>query len=288
IFSVGMLIFLERMILLRLSRVSQIVRQIGITHDLSRRIFIKGKDELTNLANTINWMLSSLETSEQELEQKQQKLEEEQEKAERLLLNILPESIAQTLKSNQSAIAQNFDEVTILFADIVGFTALSSRLSPIELVKFLNEIFSQFDKLVDEFGLEKIKTIGDAYMIASGLPIPRNDHAEAMADMALAMQKAIGEFQQKYQHSLQIRIGINTGVVVAGVIGKKKFIYDLWGDAVNVASRMESSGEPSAIQVTEATYARLKDKYDLEQRGTIQVKGKGAMITYWLKGKKKK
>ncbi|MBP0019333.1 MAG: HAMP domain-containing protein [Cyanobacteria bacterium SBLK] len=287
LFSIGMLILLEKMILLRLSCISQTVRQIGITHDLSRRIFIKGKDELNNLANTINWMLSSLETSEQEIEKKQQRLEEEQEKAERLLLNILPKPIAQTLKSNQNAIAENFDEVTILFADIVGFTALSSRLSAIELVKLLNEIFSQFDRLVDEFGLEKIKTIGDAYMIASGLPIPRDDHAEAMANMALAMQNAVGEFQKKYEQSLQIRIGINTGVVVAGVIGKKKFIYDLWGDAVNVASRMESSGKPNAIQVTEATYVRLQDKYDLEKRGVIQVKGKGEMLTYWLKGKKR-
>ncbi|MEM9539547.1 MAG: adenylate/guanylate cyclase domain-containing protein [Cyanobacteria bacterium P01_E01_bin.42] len=286
LFSIGIFVVLERMILLRLSRVSQTVRQIGISHDLSRRIFIKGKDELNHLANTINWMLSSLETSEQELEQKQKRLEEEQKKAERLLLNILPEPIAQTLKSDQSAIAENFDEVTILFADIVGFTALSSRLSAIELVKLLNEIFSQFDKLVDKFGLEKIKTIGDAYMIASGLPIPREDHAEAMADMALAMQNAVSEFQRKYEQSLQIRIGINTGVAVAGVIGTKKFIYDLWGDAVNVASRMESSGKPGAIQITESTYARLRDKYNLEKRGTVQVKGKGEMITYWLNGKK--
>ncbi|MEA5470032.1 adenylate/guanylate cyclase domain-containing protein [Spirulina sp. 06S082] len=287
IFSIGMIVLLERMILLRLSHVSKTVRKIGKTRDLSRRISIPGKDELNSLANTINWMLSSLEISEQELEKKQKRLEEEQEKAEQLLLNILPHAIAQTLKSDQSAIAEHFDEVTILFADIVGFTALSAQLSPIELVKLLNEIFSQFDKLVDEFALEKIKTIGDAYMIASGLPLPRSDHAEAMADMALAMQNAVEKFQQKYEQSLQIRIGINTGVVVAGVIGKKKFIYDLWGDAVNIASRMESSGEPSAIQVTEATYARLKDTFDLEKRGTIQIKGKGEMVTYWLRGRKK-
>ncbi|WP_204104068.1 MULTISPECIES: adenylate/guanylate cyclase domain-containing protein [Spirulina sp. CCY15215] len=287
IFSIGMIVLLERMILLRLSHVSKTVRKIGKTRDLSRRISIPGKDELNALADTINWMLSSLESSEQELEKKQKRLEEEQEKAEQLLLNILPHAIAQTLKSDQSAIAEHFDEVTILFADIVGFTALSSQLSPIELVKLLNEIFSQFDKLVDEFALEKIKTIGDAYMIAAGLPLPRSDHAEAMADMALAMQNAVEEFQKKYDRPLQIRIGINTGVVVAGVIGKKKFIYDLWGDAVNIASRMESSGEPSAIQVTEATYARLKDTFDLEKRGTIQVKGKGEMVTYWLRGKKK-
>lgn len=287
IFSIGMIVLLERMILLRLSHVSKTVRKIGKTRDLSRRISIPGKDELNSLANTINWMLSSLEISEQELEKKQKRLEEEQEKAEQLLLNILPHAIAQTLKSDQSAIAEHFDEVTILFADIVGFTALSAQLSPIELVKLLNEIFSQFDKLVDEFALEKIKTIGDAYMIAAGLPLPKSDHAEAMADMALAMQNAVEEFQKKYDRPLQIRIGINTGVVVAGVIGKKKFIYDLWGDAVNIASRMESSGEPSAIQVTEATYARLKDIFDLEKRGTIQVKGKGEMVTYWLRGRKK-
>lgn len=210
----------------------------------------------------------------------------EQEKSEQLLLNILPEPIAAQLKQSQEHIAENFEEVTIMFADIVGFTPLSARLKPIELVSLLNQIFSTFDELALQLGLEKIKTIGDAYMVAAGLPIPRPDHAEAIADMALAMQAAVNNFQVEVGDSFQIRIGINSGVVVAGVIGIKKFIYDLWGDAVNVASRMESSGEPGRIQVTAATYKLLLDKYLFEERGQISVKGKGEMTTYWLLGKK--
>ncbi|MDY6937323.1 MAG: adenylate/guanylate cyclase domain-containing protein [Cyanobacteriota bacterium] len=210
----------------------------------------------------------------------------EQEKSESLLLNILPEPIAQQLKQKQGCIAEHFDEVTILFADIVGFTPLSARLSPIELVNLLNQIFSNFDDLAEFLGLEKIKTIGDAYMVAAGLPVPREDHAEAIADMAIAMQTAVEHLQFEHGESFQIRIGINSGVVVAGVIGTKKFIYDLWGDAVNVASRMESSGKPGQIQVTKATYDRLKDSYHLQKRGKVSVKGKGHMTTYWLLGKK--
>lgn len=208
----------------------------------------------------------------------------EQEKSEQLLLNILPESIARQLKENQGAIAEHFNEVTILFADIVGFTTLSERLKPIDMVNLLNKIFSTFDELAEQLKLEKIKTIGDAYMVAAGLPVPRADHAEAIAEMALAMQAEIQRFQAELCENLQIRTGINTGAVVAGVIGTKKFIYDLWGDAVNIASRMESSGQPGRIQVTAATCERLKDKYRFEKRGTIQVKGKGEMETYWLLG----
>ena len=197
----------------------------------------------------------------------------------------MPEEIFNQLKQDQGAIAQQFNEVTILFADIVGFTPLSARLKPIELVNLLNQIFSTFDELAQQFGLEKIKTIGDAYIVAAGLPTPRIDHVEAIADMALAMQAAVERFQSEQDETIQIRIGINTGVVVAGVIGKKKFIYDLWGDAVNVASRMESSGYPGSIQVTTATYERVKDKFIFEKRGAIQIKGKGEMVTYWLKDK---
>lgn len=209
-------------------------------------------------------------------------LQESQEKSERLLLNVLPLPIVERLKQDTSAIAEHFDEVTILFADIVGFTPLSTRINPTELVNLLNEIFSAFDALTEKHGLEKIKTIGDAYMVVGGLPLAKPDHAEVIAQMSLDMQGAIRHFQAKYGEDFQIRIGINTGSVVAGVIGVKKFIYDLWGDAVNVASRMESSGLPGKIQVTEATYQRLKDKYKFEKRGQVTVKGKGEMTTYWL------
>lgn len=236
-------------------------------------------------------ILVAQDISEAVAAEKQRKLAEEalrleQENSERLLRNILPEEIVKQLKQSHGAIAQQFDDVTILFADLVGFTLLSTRLNPIELVNLLNQIFSVFDELAGHLGLEKIKTIGDAYMVAAGLPTPRMDHAEAIADMALAMLAAVAQFQAQQHETIQIRIGINTGVVVAGVIGKNKFIYDLWGDAVNVASRMESSGFPGSIQVTTETYERLKDKYLFEKRGTVEIKGKGEMVTYWLVGKR--
>lgn len=221
-------------------------------------------------------------------------LRAEQFKSEQLLLNILPKSIADQLKQNQQTtgepagetyIAEQFDEVTILFADIVGFTHLSTRISPTELVALLNRIFSVFDDLSEQYGLEKIKTIGDAYMVVGGLPDARPDHAEAIANMALDMQREVRQFRTQDNQEINIRIGINTGAVVAGVIGIKKFIYDLWGDTVNIASRMESQGEVGQIQVTEATYERLKDRYQFEPRGRIDIRGKGPMLTYWLLGK---
>ena len=216
----------------------------------------------------------------------EQALRLEQHKSERLLLNILPKPIADQLKQFEGSLAQQFPEATILFADIVGFTPLAAQMSPLELLNLLNQIFSAFDKLAQKHGVEKIKTIGDAYMAASGLPVPTDNHAEAIAQMALDMQQAIHNFQAQQGESFQIRIGINTGPVVAGVIGIKKFSYDLWGDAVNVASRMESTGIPGRIQVTAATKERLQDKFLFEERGVIVVKGKGKMITYWLIGKK--
>jgi class 3 adenylate cyclase len=214
------------------------------------------------------------------------KLAEEQEKAERLLLNILPEAIAQRLKRGESTIADSFADVTVLFADIVNFTKLSANLSPAQLVEILNEIFSAFDELAETYQLEKIKTIGDAYMVVGGLPTPRSDHAEAIANMALDMQKIIGQFRLQGNEPLQMRTGINTGAVEAGVIGTKKFTYDLWGDTVNTANRMESHGVAGKIQVTVATYERLKDKYIFEERGIIDVKGKGEMQTYFLIARK--
>ncbi|MGA9377605.1 MAG: adenylate/guanylate cyclase domain-containing protein [Phormidium sp.] len=206
----------------------------------------------------------------------------EQQQTERLLLNILPQKIAQKLKSQPSTIADYFSEVTVMFADIVGFTQLSSRVSPTQLVEMLNEIFSEFDGLVEKHNLEKIKTIGDAYMVVAGLPKPRKDHAIAIAEMALDMQTTIAEYNEETNNFLNMRIGINSGDVVAGVIGTKKFNYDLWGDTVNIASRMESHGLPGKIQITEATYQYLRDRYLFEPRGSIEIKGKGEMLTYFL------
>ncbi|HEY9650619.1 MAG TPA: adenylate/guanylate cyclase domain-containing protein [Coleofasciculaceae cyanobacterium] len=206
----------------------------------------------------------------------------EQMKSERLLLNILPAPIAQRLKQEEHTIADYFAEATVLFADIVGFTELAAETSPIELVEILNEIFSEFDELVEKHGLEKIKTIGDAYMVVGGLPTPKPNHTEAIANMALDMQALITDYCAGTGKVLSIRIGIHTGPVIAGIIGTKKFIYDLWGDTVNTASRMESHGIPGCVQVTEATYQRLKSQYLFEERGMIKVKGKGPMNCYLL------
>ena len=216
----------------------------------------------------------------------QEALKVQQEQSEKLLLNILPKPIAERLKAQQSTIADSFADVSVLFADIVGFTELSARMSPTELVKRLNVIFSHFDQLAENYGVEKIKTIGDAYMVVGGLPMPRDDHAEAIAQMALGMQAKIAKLSADTGEKLAIRVGINSGPVVAGVIGVSKFTYDLWGDTVNVAARMEATGNAGRIQVTDVTYELLKDKYLFERRGVIPVKGKGDMMTYWLLEKK--
>lgn len=275
IFTVLALILLDKIILYRLFQLAYDVEKIRDNHNLALRVNFTGDDELSFLGGQINQMLTELEISAKDLAI-------QQEKAERLLKNILPEDIVSQLKDNQQTIANSFTEVTILFADIVGFTQISTQIAPDQLVSLLNSIFSEFDLLTDQLGLEKIKTIGDAYMVVGGLPIPRADHAEAIADFALEMQKIISKFYQATGEPLQIRIGINTGPAVAGVIGLRKFVYDLWGDAVNTASRMESSGLPGKIQVSAQTYEKLKGKYYLEKRGLIEVKGKGQMETFWL------
>jgi PAS domain S-box-containing protein len=206
----------------------------------------------------------------------------QQEQSEQLLLNILPLPIAQRLKMHEETIADYFPDVTVLFADLVGFTEIAAQTEAVELVQLLNAIFSAFDDLTEYHQLEKIKTIGDAYMVVGGLPQHRDDHAEAIANMAIAMLLVVAEYNRIHSSHLSIRIGINTGAVVAGVIGTKKFIYDLWGDTVNIASRMESQGLPGCIQVTAQTYEILKDKYNFEYRGTLKIKGKGDMDTYLL------
>ncbi len=247
--------------------------------DLEHRAPVLTADETGELAENFNHMIDRLkETLEQ--------LAREQQKSEDLLLNILPEPIALRLKQGEDCIADSFAEVTILFADIVNFTPMSASLPATELVGLLNEIFSEFDRLSEERGLEKIKTIGDAYMVGAGLPVLREDHAEQVAEMALDMQDAIVRFNSSHDTDLSMRIGINSGAVVAGVIGTRKFIYDIWGDAVNTAARMESQGLEGQIQVTEATYHYLRDRYEFGDRGIIEIKGKGRMHTYILKGRK--
>lgn len=233
-----------------------------------------------------------LQTQNQQLQQEihdrvkaEQALEQEREKSENLLLNVLPQPIAEQLKQNPQAIAYRFDAVTILFADIVDFTGLSAAIPPTELVNLLNQIFSEFDRLVEKHGLEKIKTIGDAYMAVGSLPNPMPNHVAAIANMALDMQHTIQHYQRPDGSPFSLRIGIDTGPVVAGVIGMKKFSYDLWGDAVNIASRMECHGEPGRIQVTEAVYQQLRDRYRFVARGAIPIKGRAHMNTYWLEAR---
>ena len=276
--------------LLRLAEASEAIAQGNLKQQVEEASSIA---EVATLSQSFNGMsrqlkdsVEALHTANEELEarvdRRTAELRKEKERSEQLLLNILPEEIADRLMRTNESPAEHFEEATILFADIVGFTSLSARMDPLELVAGLNQIFSAFDHLTEKYGLEKIKTIGDAYMVVGGLPTARPDHAEAIANMALDMQDYMQDVENVFGESLQIRIGINTGSVIAGVIGIKKFIYDLWGDAVNVASRMESHGKPGYIQVTAATYAKLKDKYLLEPRGTVEVKGRGEMMTYWL------
>jgi len=213
-------------------------------------------------------------------------LEIEQAKSERLLLNVLPTSVANRLKESDEVIADDFAAATVLFADIVGFTPLAQELAPEEAVALLDRMFADWDGLTARHGVEKIKTIGDAYMAAGGIPSPRQDHAEAIADMALEMGRAVERCSAASGLPLEVRIGIDSGPVVAGVIGRARFIYDLWGDTVNTASRMESHGLPGAIQVTERVYRKLSDRYEFREREPMEVKGKGVMTPYLLLGKR--
>ena len=214
----------------------------------------------------------------------------EQKVSERLLLNVLPHAIAERLKGRPEVTAENFteliadsfDEVTVLFADIVGFTKFSETVTAEALVGVLNDIFTLFDTIADKRGLEKIKTIGDCYMAAAGLPVPVADHADRAANMALDMMEAVEHYNEESTYNLRVRIGISTGSVVAGVIGKRKFLYDLWGDVVNTASRMESHGVSGKIQMTESTRQQLGEPFKMEKRGAIDVKGKGEMETWFL------
>ena len=212
-----------------------------------------------------------------------QQLEVARRRADALLLNVMPAPIAARLKHDTSVIADGFDEVTVLFADIVNFTTMSAEADPVDVVAFLNDIFSQFDDLAAKHGLEKIKTIGDAYMVAGGLPMPRPDHCEAVVAFGLDMLDILRRCKAWHGQTVHMRIGVNTGPVVAGVIGRRKFIYDLWGDTVNTASRMESNGLVDVIQVTAAVRDRLAGRYTFEERPPMHIKGKGEMVTYVLR-----
>jgi class 3 adenylate cyclase len=253
---------------------------------------VYGKVGNVVLGHTVVWLVTaqvfamqqgySEERSRRRSFLQQRTINEERARSERLLRNMLPEPIAERLKRDPGAIADHFDDVTVLFADIVGFTPMSERLSPSRLILLLNSVFSAFDELARRHGLEKIKTIGDAYMVVGGAPAPRADHAAAIAVMALEMRDAAAQFGEG---GLALRIGLHSGPAVAGVIGTAKYSYDLWGDTVNTASRMESHGVPGEIHVSEACRAALAGQFVLEQRGVVEIKGKGPMQTWWLKGR---
>ena len=245
--------------------------------DLTAHVDWKYRDELGLLSDTFNSMTRSIREKTELIEQKNRE-------NERLLLNILPPEIAARLKEGEQDIADSFADVTVLFGDLVGFTALSSHTSATDIVEMLNGLFSLYDEAAHELGIEKIKTIGDCYMAVCGLPRPCSDHTDRMARMALRMVEATRQYGEEKGMNLQLRIGLNSGPVVAGVIGTTKFIYDLWGDTVNLASRMESTGVPGQIQVTRAVYERLKYDYDFESRGMVKVKGKGEIEAWLLHG----
>ena len=261
------------------------------TGDLSFDVPVEPFTEVGQIAERYNEVLGRVRTIMQENEETRKSIEDafetialEQNRAEKLLLNILPESVAEELKSQKKVIAQSAREVTILFADIVGFTNLAESRQPHQVIDILNRVFSVFDRLTDTYKLEKIKTIGDAYMVVGGLPNYMQEHATAVAGFALEIMKEVNKFRFKDGSRLQLRVGIHTGPVVAGVIGEKKFIYDVWGDAVNVASRLESHSLPGRIHISEQTANLVKDAFDLEARGTVELKGKGNVLTYFLQG----
>ena len=255
--------------------------------DFTARTPVLSRDEVGQLGESFNQMAATIQQHSENLEelvkQRTKELQEEKATSERLLLNVLPAPIADRLKGGAEVIVDRFDAVTVLFADIVGFTKLSSTTSPEKLVTMLDELFSVFDRLAEQHGLEKIKTIGDAYMVVAGIPHPVTDHAQAIAYMGRDMLAAIEAYARKHDTDLAIRIGVHTGPVVAGVIGKKKFIYDLWGDTVNTASRMESHGVAGRVHVSAATAELIKGTFDLEARGPVDIKGKGVMETFLIR-----
>jgi class 3 adenylate cyclase len=236
--------------------------------------------KITSLGDSAH---SKMERMQEELQSTLDLLQIEQQKSESLLHNILPVPIARRMQNAEHSIADRFESVTVLFADIAGFTNMASRSSPDEIVRLLDTIFSGFDSLLSQYGVEKIKTIGDCYMAVAGMPEKCDDHAERAAKLALAMIEQIQQHPFNVNKEVNIRIGLNSGEVVAGVIGKVKFAYDLWGDTVNTASRMESSGVTGAVHCSSSTYGLLKDRYTFESRGMLEIKGKGTLQTWLLK-----
>jgi adenylate cyclase len=276
-------------------RVNNLVSVVELMSDgnLKLRSEDKGSDELGILSNAINDMAGRLDQAIQEAQVRTNEAQEQANEldiqrahSEKLLNNILPVLIADRLKKGESNIAETFPEVSVLFADIVGFTELSMEISPRQLVNLLNDVFGRFDELTMEHQLEKIKTIGDCYMVVGGVPHPSSTHCQQIANFALDALNALESYNLRTGRKLKMRVGIHTGTVVAGIVGKQKYSYDLWGDVVNTASRMENASLPGKIHVTEAVRIRLSDDFNFESRGPIELKGKGILETFFLTGKK--
>jgi class 3 adenylate cyclase/HAMP domain-containing protein len=286
------LIFLRNRFSARASQLMAVVRDIG-SGNLAARASVSGHDEISELATTINGMVENLNVAFDKLEDKIRlsgkalsDLEVERSRSEKLLHNILPAAIAERLRGGEETIAEVFPEVTVFFSDIVGFTELSAKLGPHATVNMLNAIFEKFDELVEKHGVEKIKTIGDSYMVVGGVPNRDPLHCQHIADFALETQSFITRFAKELPYPLQMRMGVHTGTVAAGVVGRKRFSYDLWGDVVNVASRFESTAQPDKIHVSEAVKVRLSDDYLFVDGGTVELKGKDATRSFVLIGKK--
>lgn len=257
--------------------------------DMAQRKLMNAQQELANQAKIIEQTNSELQHKNEQLKESIEEinqlnvvLEKEQVKADNLLLNILPAQIATRLKEGEETIADQYENVTVIFTDIVGFTNLASLVSATKIVQLLNLLFSKFDSLLDHYRVEKIKTIGDSYMVAAGIPNIDKDHALQAAAFTFAMQNELRQFVAATGYPISMRVGMHCGPVVAGVIGTKKFVYDLWGDTVNIASRMESHGEAGRIHCSESVYEELHHIYKFEERGTIDIKGKGKMRTFFL------
>jgi class 3 adenylate cyclase len=284
--------FILRLVLRPVDLLSQAVSQ------LERGKYIEvagvhGVKELNQLMQAFNQMASSLRLREKEKEtaltdlgEKATALEKERGRTEKLLLNVLPVAIADRLQKGEKVEAETFPEVTVFFADIVGFTKLATELGPRSVATLLNELFEIFDDLAEKHKLEKIKTIGDCYMAVAGVPDRSPTHAQQMADFSLEALAALKSQNKQMSRNLEIRIGMHSGTVAAGIIGRKKFAYDLWGDVVNITSRLEGTAEPMKIHVSESVHARLEDSYLFEERGEVELKNRGKLRTYYLVGKK--
>jgi adenylate cyclase len=288
--SVASVFILRKKVIRPLALVSAATQRVS-GGDYEHQVEHQSRDEVGRLVEAFNTMVDStrnsvgkLQVANQALRDNQTELEREKRKSDELLLNILPGAIAARLKQGETSIADEFPEVTVMFVDLVGFTELADSMGPHELVKLLNEIFALFDQRLESSRLEKIKTIGDCYMVVGGIPEPIADHAQRIADFAFAIREDFAVYMASRSLDIKCRIGIHSGSAVAGVVGTKKFAYDLWGDVVNVASRMESTGVPGKIHVSEPFMVRLKDAYEFELHGDIEIKGKGEMRTYFLKG----